>query len=262
MNLDLTGKTALVGGSTQGIGRATAIELALLGATLVLMARNEAALKETVDTLATDHGQTHRYIVADFSQSGAVSSSIAQHLVQFPDLHILINNTGGPAGGALIDAKPEEFVQTFHNHLLNNQALVQAVVPAMKRGGYGRIVNIISTSVKQPIVGLGVSNTIRGAVAQWSKTLSLELGQFGITVNNVLPGYTSTARLDAVLAMRAKSSGKSEEDVAAQMKSDIPIGRFATAEEVAAAVTFLCTPAAASISGINVPVDGGKTGGL
>lgn len=262
MNLNLTGKNALVGGSTQGIGRATAVELALLGANVVLMARNEAALKTTLTELDTQRGQTHRYIVADFAQPGAVQAAVAQHLQQHPDIHILINNTGGPAGGPLIDAKPDEFVQTFHNHLLNNQALVQAVVPAMKQAGYGRIVNIISTSVKQPIVGLGVSNTIRGAVAQWAKTLSLELGKFGITVNNVLPGYTRTARLDAVLGMRAKSSGKTEEEVAAQMESEIPIGRFATPEEVAAAAAFLCTPAAASITGINVPVDGGKTGSL
>ncbi len=262
MNLDLTGKTALVGGSTQGIGRATAIELALLGATVVLMARNEDTLREATGTLPAAHGQTHRYLVADFSQPGAVSVAIAQHLALHPDLHILINNTGGPAGGPLIDAEPEEFIQTFHNHLLNNQALVQAVVPAMRRAGYGRIVNIISTSVKQPIVGLGVSNTIRGAVAQWAKTLSLELGRFGITVNNVLPGFTRTARLDAVLAMRANAAGLSVAEVATQMESEIPVGRFATAEEVAAAVAFLCTPAAASINGINVPVDGGKTGSL
>jgi 3-oxoacyl-[acyl-carrier protein] reductase len=262
MNLDLTGKTALVGGSTQGIGRATAIELALLGANVVLMARNEQTLKSTLADLPTPKGQTHHYIVADFSLPGVVSTAIAQHLAEFPDLHILVNNTGGPAGGALIDAKPDEFVQTFHNHLLNNQVLVQAVVPAMKRAGYGRIVNIISTSVKQPIVGLGVSNTIRGAVAQWAKTLSLEIARFGITVNNVLPGYTQTTRLEAVLAMRAKTSGKSEEEVAVQMESEIPTGRFATPEEVAAAVAFLCTPAAASINGINIPVDGGKTGSL
>ena len=262
MNLDLRGKTALVGGSTQGIGRAAAVELALLGATVVLMARNEQTLKATVADLPTPHRQTHQYIVADFSQPSAVSDAIARHLAQYPDIHILVNNTGGPAGGPLIDAKPEEFVQTFHNHLLNNQALVQAVVPAMKRTGYGRIVNIISTSVKQPIVGLGVSNTIRGAVAQWAKTLSLEVAQFGITVNNVLPGYTRTARLDAVLTMRSKTSSKSEAEIEAQMESEIPIGRFATAEEVAAAVAFLCTPAAASINGINIPVDGGKTGSL
>lgn len=262
MHLDLTGKTALVCGSTQGIGRASAVELAQLGATVVLMARNENVLITTLAELDTTRGQQHRYLVADFGQAGAVASAIAGHLAEFPELHILINNTGGPAGGALIEADAAAFVQAFHNHLLNNQTLVQAVVPAMKAAGYGRIVNIISTSIKQPIPGLGVSNTIRGAVAQWSKTLSLEIARFGITVNNVLPGYTQTARLDAVVAMRAASSGTSEADVAAQMVSEIPTGRFVTAEEVAAAVAFLCTPAAASINGINVPVDGGKTGSL
>ena len=262
MNLDLTGKTALVCGSTQGIGRATAIELALLGANVVLMARNEQALKATLADLDTTKDQQHRYVVADFSHPDDVQKGIAGHLAKFPDLHILINNTGGPAGGPIIDAKLDEFSQAFHNHLLNNQVLIQAVFPAMKRAGYGRIVNIISTSVKQPIVGLGVSNTIRGAVAQWAKTLSLEIARFGITVNNVLPGYTETARLDAMLSMRAKSSGKTEEEIATQMKSEIPTGRFITPEEVASAVAFLCTPAAASINGINVPVDGGRTGSL
>ncbi|UFH55686.1 SDR family oxidoreductase [Spirosoma sp. KNUC1025] len=262
MNLDLTGKTALVCGSTQGIGRATAIELALLGANIVLMARNEQALKDTIAELATKAGQQHRYVVADFSQPDAVDQGIKSHLAQFPDIHILVNNTGGPAGGPLIEAKPDELTQTFHNHLINNQVLVQAVFPAMKQAGYGRIVNIISTSVKQPIVGLGVSNTIRGAVAQWAKTLSLEIAQFGITVNNVLPGYTQTARLESTIRMRAKTSGKTESEIAVQLEHEIPTGRFIKPEEVAAAVAFLCTPAAASINGINVPVDGGKTGSL
>ena len=262
MNLNLTGKTALVCGSTQGIGRAAAVELALLGANVVLIARNEQTLKTTLADLDTTRGQTHHIVVADFSQPGAVVTSVSQHIAQFPEVHILINNTGGPAGGPLIDAKPDEFIQTFHNHVLNNQALVQAVVPAMKRAGYGRIVNVISTSVKQPIVGLGVSNTIRGAVAQWAKTLSLELARFGITVNNVLPGYTRTARLEAVLTMRSSASGKTKEETEQQMESEIPTGRFVTTEEVAAAIAFLCTPAAASINGINVPVDGGKTGSL
>ena len=262
MNLDLIGKTALVCGSTQGIGRAAAIELALLGANIVLMARNEQMLKVTLADLDVTKGQTHRYLVADFGQPGAASTAVEQHLAQFPAMHILVNNTGGPAGGPLVDAKPDEFVQTFHNHLLNNQALVQAVFPAMKQADYGRIINVISTSVKQPIVGLGVSNTIRGAVAQWAKTLSLEVAQFGITVNNVLPGYTKTARLEAVLTMRAKASGQTEEETASQMEHDIPTGRFVRAEEVAAAIAFLCTPAAASINGINLPVDGGKTGSL
>ena len=262
MNLDLTGKTALVCGSTQGIGRASAIELALLGANVVLMARNENTLQTTLADLDTSRGQHHQYAVADFSQPGNVSKALAMLLTKTSVIQILINNTGGPAGGSLIEAQADAFVQTFHDHLLNNQTLVQALTPGMREAGYGRIVNIISTSVKQPIMGLGVSNTIRGAVAQWAKTLSLELGRWGITVNNVLPGYTQTARLEAVVAMRAKASGQRQDEVAAQLESEIPIGRFATAEEVAAAVAFLCTPAAASISGINMPVDGGKTGGL
>ncbi|MBC8156060.1 MAG: SDR family oxidoreductase [Bacteroidetes bacterium] len=262
MNLDLTGKTALVCGSTQGIGKATAIELALLGANVTLMARNEAALADTLNELGAKPGQIHRYIVADFGEPGGVKTAIDAYLTQHPDVHILINNTGGPAGGPLIDATLEQFTQTFHNHVLNNQTLVQAVVAAMTRLGYGRIVNIISTSVKGPIVGLGVSNTIRGAVAQWAKTLSLELGKFGITVNNVLPGSTQTARIDSLIVSRAQRSGQSEDEIRAQMIGEIPIGRFATAEEVAAATAFLCTPAAASISGINLPVDGGKTSGL
>ena len=262
MNLDLTGKTALVGGSTQGIGKATAIELALLGANVTLLARDEDKLRQVIAELNTSKGQAHLYIVADFSQTGAVKTTIEAYLAQYPEVHILINNTGGPAGGPLINAQPQEFIQTFHNHLLNNQVLAHALVPSMQKAGYGRIVNIISTSVKQPIVGLGVSNTIRGAVAQWAKTLSLELGQYGITVNNVLPGYTKTARLDSTIAMRAKNTGKSIEEVTAALEREIPIGRFATPEEVAAAAAFLCTPAAAAISGINVPVDGGKTGGL
>ena len=262
MNLDLTQKTALVCGSSQGIGRATAVELALLGANVILMARNAATLQTVLATLDTSRGQQHEIAIADFSQPGSVATALTELLTVHPVIHILINNTGGPAGGALIEATADAFVQTFHNHLLNNQTLVQALASGMRQAGYGRIVNIISTSVKQPIAGLGVSNTIRGAVAQWAKTLSLELGPWGITVNNVLPGYTRTARLDAVLAMRAQASGKSTNEIAEQMEREIPIGRFATAEEVAAATAFLCTPAAASISGINVPVDGGKTGGL
>jgi 3-oxoacyl-[acyl-carrier protein] reductase len=259
MNLNLTGKTALVCGSTQGIGKATAIELALLGANVTLVARNEEKLKETVDSLDTTLGQLHRYVVADFADNQQVKDAIENYLRLVPEVHILINNTGGPAGGPIIEADQDQFLKTFQMHVLNNQFLVQAVVPSMKKAGFGRIVNIISTSVKQPIVGLGVSNTIRGAVASWSKTLSLELGQFGITSNNVLPGFTKTARLDAVLEMRSAAQGKSSEAIAEEMKAVIPIRRFSEAEEVAAAVAFLCSPAAGSISGINLPVDGGKT---
>jgi 3-oxoacyl-[acyl-carrier protein] reductase len=262
MNLDLTNKTAIVCGSTQGIGRATAVELALLGANVTLMARNETTLNQVLATLDTSQGQIHRYIVADFADSDSVKKAIENYLLMYPEVHILVNNTGGPTGGPIIEATPEQFIKTFEMHLINNQTLVQAVVPAMKVAGFGRIVNVISTSVKQPIMGLGVSNTIRWAVASWAKTLSIEIAKFGITVNNVLPGYTKTGRLETVNKMRAAATNQSVEIIEAQLLTDIPTGRFAEAEEVAAAVAFLCSPAASSINGVNIPVDGGKTGSL
>jgi 3-oxoacyl-[acyl-carrier protein] reductase len=259
MNLDLTGKTAIVCGSTQGIGLAAAVELALMGANVTLMARNEVSLRHAVETLDTSSNQLHRYIVADFSDNENVKHAIEDYLRLCPDVHILVNNTGGPAGGPIVEADTDQFIKTFQMHVINYQILAQAVVPSMKKAGFGRIVNVISTSVKQPIVGLGVSNTIRGAVSSWSKTMSLELGQFGITSNNVLPGFTKTARLDAVLGMRSQAQGKSVAEVADQLEATIPIRRFSEAEEVGAAVAFLCSPAAGSISGVNLPVDGGKT---
>lgn len=262
MNLDLKGKTALVCGSTQGIGRATAVELALLGANVTLIARNEDKLQEAVETLDTSLGQLHRYVVADFADHQGVKDAVANYLRLCPEVHVLVNNTGGPTGGPIIDAETDQFLQTFQMHLINNQFLVQAVVPSMKQAGYGRIVNIISTSVKQPIVGLGVSNTIRGAVASWAKTLSLELGQFGITANNVLPGFTKTARLKSLMESRSDASGKPVKEIAEQMISTIPIRRFSEPEEVAAAVAFLCSPAAGSINGVSLAVDGGKTESL
>ena len=262
MNLNLINKNALVCGSTQGIGRAAAVELALLGANITLMARNEATLQATLTLLDVSQGQQHHYIVADFSRSESVQKAIAAHTDRFATFHILINNTGGPSGGPLIEAATAQLAQTFEMHLLNNQLLAQAVLPAMKKAAFGRIVNIISTSVKQPIVGLGVSNTVRWAVASWAKTLSLELGAFGITVNNVLPGYTKTARLEAVVGMKAQAAQQSTDEIAAKLEAEIPTGRFVEAEEVAAAIAFLCSPAAASINGINLPVDGGRTGSL
>ena len=262
MNLNLAGKTALVCGSTQGIGRAAAVELALLGANVTLVARNEEKLREVVETLDISSGQLHRYVVADFANHQNVKEAIESYLRLVPDVHILVNNTGGPSGGPIIDAETDQFIKTFEMHVVNNQFLAQSVVPSMKNAGYGRIVNIISTSVKQPIVGLGVSNTIRGAVASWSKTLSLELGQYGITVNNVLPGFTKTSRLDSLMDSRSKSQGKSIEEMEEQMKASIPIKRFSEPEEVAAAIAFLCSPAAGSISGVSLAVDGGKTESL
>ena len=261
MNLDLRGKKALVCGSTQGIGRAAAIELALLGASVTLVARNEEKLKRTVLELSAMSGQRHGYLVADFDFPDSLKSEIGKYISK-ETAHILINNTGGPPAGPALAATPEEFMKAFSSHLLCNQILVQAVVPGMKQEKYGRIVNVISTSVKIPIRGLGVSNTIRGAVANWSKTLSVELAPFGITVNNVLPGASMTGRLEALIRDRSEKQKKTMDEVIQEMVAEIPAGRISSASEVAAAIAFLATPAAGYINGINLPVDGGRTGAL
>jgi len=258
MNLDLTGKRAMVCGSTQGIGRAAAEELAKMGAEVILVARNEEKLKAEVAKLPGTGGN-HSYLSADFSNPSALSAALTEFVANEKPVHILINNTGGPAGGLAIDADPEAYRMAFNQHLIANQLLAQAMVPGMKEAGFGRIVNVISTSVKAPLNGLGVSNTIRGAVGNWSKTLANELGQFNITVNNVLPGATNTARLQSIAENKATQTGKSSEEVLAAMASIVPMKRVAEPEEVANAIAFLASPAASYINGINIPVDGGRT---
>lgn len=262
MNLDLTDKHAVVCGSTQGIGLASAIEIAELGANVTLVARNEEKLKQAVAQLDTSKGQKHQFVTADFTEPEALQQKLAAHIESYGAAHILVNNTGGPPGGPAINAATAEFSQAFSNHLICNHLLVQTVVEGMKAAGYGRIINIISTSVKLPLNNLGVSNTIRGAVASWSKTLANELGQFNITVNNVLPGATNTVRLQSIMETKASNTGQSFDDVKAGFESAVPMKRVAEANEVANAVAFLASPAASYINGINVPVDGGRTGCL
>lgn len=268
MNTSLHGKRALVCGASQGIGLSAAQELALLGASVTLVARDVERLKNAAQTLALrgegGANQAHRWFAADFSKPDAVREAVQTELAHrsagggAEPYTILINNTGGPPGGPAIDAKLDEFVAAFTAHVLCNQILAQALVPGMKTQKYGRIVNIISTSVKAPIPNLGVSNTIRGAVASWAKTLAGELAPFGITVNNVLPGFTETERLSSLVSTRASKGNTSEEQVKKEMLATIPAGRFAKPEEVGAVIAFLCTPAAAYVNGINVPVDGGR----
>jgi len=260
MNLNLKNKNALICGSTAGIGKATAIELAALGANITLLARNEEKLKNTLSELSTNNGQNHNYLLADFSEPDSLKEILSNNINK--NYHILLNNTGGPKGGPIFNANLSEFTAAFSQHLLCNQLLVQAVVAGMKINNYGRIINIISTSVKQPIEGLGVSNTIRGAVANWSKTLASELGPFGITVNNVLPGATATERLDQIMINVGKKIGKSPEEAREVMKSIIPARRLAKPEEIAYTVAFLASETAGYINGINLPVDGGRTKSL
>jgi 3-oxoacyl-[acyl-carrier protein] reductase len=261
MDLNLKGKRALVCGSSQGIGKASAIELALMGANVCLLARNEEALKKVVKELALQEGQEHEILIADFSNPEQLRTVLNDYFKD-KNVDVLINNTGGPAGGQAIDASTDQFINAFNMHLICNQILVQAIVPGMKKNAFGRIIKIISTSVKTPLKGLGVSNTIRGAVASWAKTLALELGPYGITVNNVLPGFTMTRRLEFLINSIAEKEGKSFETVKNEMIGTIPAGRIADASEVAAAIAFIASPAASYINGINVPVDGGKTPSL
>lgn len=258
MNLDLNGKHALVCGGSAGIGYAAAIELAKLGADVTLLARSPDALGRALANLPRVHAkQTHATIAADMNEHTDLRARV-EAMASARAVHILVNNTGGPPGGPAHTAALDDFRIAFNQHLMAAQIVLQAVLPGMRAAGYGRIVNVISTSVKEPIRNLGVSNTIRGAMASWAKTLATELGPFGITVNNVLPGYTKTQRLDQILADRAKATGKPESEVAKTMLATVPLGRFAEPEEIANVIAFLATPAAGYINGINVPVDGGR----
>lgn len=261
MDLDLAGKHALVCGGSEGIGRAAARELALLGADVTVLARRADVLEQVAAGLPRKEGQQHGFIAADVADSVRLRAQV-EALAAGRPVHILVNNTGGPPGGPAHGADAVAYLDAFNKHLVAGQALVQAVLPGMRGAGWGRIVNVISTSVKEPIANLGVSNTIRGAVASWAKTLSTELGPFGITVNNVLPGYTRTQRLDQILHDRAQATGKSEDEIARGMLATVPAGRFAEPSELGGVIAFLCSPAAAYVNGINLPVDGGRTRSL
>ncbi len=259
MKYNLHNKTALVCGSTQGIGYAIAIEMVALGAKVILVARDEEKLKTTMKDLPNQH-LDHQYFKADYSIKSDVDALVA--FLKTQEIDIVINNTGGPAAGPIHMAKEEEFLTAFQNHLINNHLIVQAVMDGMKARNYGRIINIISTSVKQPLPNLGVSNTIRAAVANWSKTMANELAPFGITVNNILPGATSTSRLENIINNKAQKSNTSTDKISEEMMNEIPMKRFGLPEEIAAAAVFLASPAASYITGINLPVDGGRTASL
>lgn len=262
MNLDLTGKTALVCGASQGLGAAVAHELAFMGAHVYLLARNEENLKAVLHSLDTALQQQHGYFVADTGDPSSVAALIVEFISKGHTIDILVNNSGGPASGLLLHTAAADLEKSFRSHLVTAHTLVQLVVPGMQSKGFGRIINIVSTSVKQPINGLGISNTVRAAVANWAKTLANEIGKYGITVNNVLPGYTKTDRLDYLFGKQAADAGTSVDAIVDKTVALIPAGRLGEPEEFAAAVAFLCSPAAAYINGINLPVDGGRTGTL
>lgn len=257
MELNLSGKHALVCGASEGIGRATAHELALLGADVTVLARRAETLEEVVAALPCSGAQRHGWIAADVSQTDKLRAQV-EALAAGTPIHVLVNNTGGPPGGPIHKADIAAFLDAFNKHLIANHTLVQALLPGMRAANWGRIVNVISTSVKEPIPGLGVSNTIRGAVASWAKTLSKEVAGDGVTVNNVLPGFTETGRIAQIVSDRASSSGLSEDAVADGMRKLVPTGRFAQPAEIGGVIAFLCSPAAAYINGVSLAVDGGR----
>ena len=258
LSTSLSGLNALICGSTSGIGKSTAQEFSLLGANVTLFSRNEEKLNTTLTSLVKSKNQHHQYLVGDFDNPNHIKGIIESHISSNVKYQILVNNSGGPEGGPIVSADISEFLNAFNRHLICNHILAQTVLPGMIDGNYGRIINIVSTSVKQPIEGLGVSNTIRGAVASWAKTLSFEVARNGITVNNVLPGFTDTERLSSLIQSKSLSQGKSEEEISIDMKQKIPSGRFGVPQEIAKAITFLASPSAGYINGVSLAVDGGR----
>ena len=261
MNTSLQRKKALVCGASQGIGKAIAIELAALGASCVILARNQQRLEGTLKELDESQGQSHTFEIVDFSDLEAFKKQIEQ-LSQQHEFDIIINNTGGPSAGLIFEADIFAFEQAFRQHLVCNHIIAQAIVPGMKKRGWGRIINIISTSVRIPLDNLGVSNTIRAAVASWSKTMSNELAQFGITVNSLLPGFISTSRLEEVSEGFAKRNSITKTEMEERMKASVPAKRFGDPAEIAAVAAFVASPAASYLNGICIPVDGGRTGSI
>lgn len=261
MDLRLTGRHALVCGASQGIGRATAFELATLGASVTLLSRSADALAALAGELPTGQpGQVHEHVAVDMLDTDALAAAVAR-IVSLHAVHVVVNNSGGPPPGPAAGATPDDFLTAFRQHLLAAQVVTQACLPGMRAARYGRVVNVISTSVKEPIPNLGVSNTVRAAVAGWAKTLSAEVAPEGITVNNVLPGYTRTPRLEALVEASCKA-GRSREDVERGLLASVPAARFGDPAEVAAVIAFLASPAAGYVNGVSLSVDGGRTRSL
>ncbi|HMN69082.1 MAG TPA: SDR family oxidoreductase [Bdellovibrionales bacterium] len=249
-----------MGGASQGIGQATAELLASLGARVILMARRSEVLEQVRAKLPNP--SLHRTLSIDLERLEDLSSSLGRLVADTGPVTVWVNNTGGPKAGPLTEASPDEMERAFRGHVLASQVILRTLLPGMKQAGQGRIVNVLSTSVKTPLPNLGVSNTIRAAMAGWAKTLSQELGPLNITVNNILPGFTETPRLDALAAGAAGKEQKSDAEIKAAWAEQVPLKRLGDPRETAQAIAFLVSAAGAYVSGINLPVDGGRTGAL
>lgn len=260
MKINLAGKTALVCGASKGIGKSIAIELAKADANVIIVARS---IKDLMNVHSELKGSgKYNYISADMQEPEVAVNTIISQLPSSDCVDILVNNSGGPPAGRIIKSNANDFSLAFQRHLFTSHLLVQNLLNGMQSRNWGRIINIISISVRQPIDNLGVSNTLRGAMASWAKTLANELAPSGITVNNILPGQTATDRLFYLIDNIAANSGITSETVAQNMKAQIPVGRFAKPEEIAYLATFLSSEYAAFINGTSIPVDGGFLKGI
>jgi 3-oxoacyl-[acyl-carrier protein] reductase len=262
MNLSLHNKRAIVCGGSQGIGLAIAQQFAAQGANVTIISRDANNLKDALKTLDDKQGQKHHTLVIDFGSPEEVRSVIKNYANNNGDIQILVNNSGGPRSGKILDIGTDELKEAFLQHLISDHILAKTLVPIMQKNNYGRIINILSISVKEPIKNLGVSNAVRAAVANWAKTLATEVAEYGITVNNILPGPTDTKRIHALIEDFARRRKVPYEVIKEEMEQEIPLKRFAIAEEIANVVGFVASPAASYINGINLPVDGGKLGCL
>lgn len=264
MEISLIGKRAFIGGSSQGIGFAIAERMAACGATVTLTSRNETKLQAALALLPTPNGQKHDYQVIDFGDLQQLAPFLTEYQAKTLEnpVSILVLNSGGPAPATAFNATPNQYQTYFNASILANQMLVQAFVPAMQQQHFGRIITVLSSVIKEPKLDLGISNTIRAGIANWAKSLSMELGKSGITVNNILPGFIQTPRLEQLIGVRAQKANVSQEKVVAQMSAAIPVGRIGSPTDLGNVAAFLASDLAAYVNGINVPVDGGYLNSL
>ncbi len=256
MNISLKHKKALIGGSSSGIGKAIAEQLAESGATVTLMARNGDKLKSILSKLPTADGQKHQYLLVDFNDFEGYKNVISTYF-ENNTVDILINNTQGPSGGGALEKGVNDYQDAFDLLFKTVVFTSELALKQMRKNEWGRIINVASISVKEPLSYLVLSNSIRAAVTTWAKTLASDVGKYGITVNNVLTGYFDTDRITQLNTKKAEKMGVAPEEVLKEMEARVPVGRIGDPKEYGHLVAFLASEKAAYITGTNIPIDGG-----
>ena len=256
MKINLNGKKALVGGSSRGLGFAVAKQLALSGASVTLMSRNEKKLKEIVANLENETKVKHNYLIVDFNNFDSYKKIISTFLSSNP-IDILVNNTQGPKPGDVESLSIDDYQNAFDLLFKSVVHTTSVALPYMKKNSWGRVLNMVSISVKEPLSYLALSNTIRGSVVTWAKTLANDVACDNITVNNILTGYFKTERIEELNFEKAKKLNISIDQVFDTMKNQVPMKRIGNPEEFGYLASFLCSDKASYITGINIPIDGG-----